>query len=81
MKHRNDPEDDEKLEKVAVAPNEIVAGMLGSALKSAGIPFFEKKTGLDDFPLSPANQRAIFVPAGRREEALELLGELWDIEQ
>lgn len=81
MKHHKDQRDEDRWEKVAVVPNEIVAGMLGAALKSSGIPFYEKKTGLDDFPLSPANQRALFVPAERRDEALELLGELWDIEQ
>ncbi|MBN2169137.1 MAG: hypothetical protein JW738_07820 [Actinobacteria bacterium] len=70
-----------KWEKVAVAPNEVVAGLLETALKRSGIPVLNKKTGLDDFPLSPVNQRAIYVPKGMKEIALELLRDLWDIER
>ncbi|MBN1288198.1 MAG: hypothetical protein JXA49_00980 [Actinobacteria bacterium] len=81
MKHPESYGAKMKWEKVAVAPNEVVAGLLETALKRSGIPVLNKKTGLDDFPLSPANQRAIYVPQGMKEVALELLRDLWDIER
>lgn len=66
--------------RVAIAPNEMVTGMLVGALESEGIPVLSKKIGLD-FPTSPSNQQLILVPAGREEEAKHLLEGIWDIQQ
>ena len=65
--------------RVAIAPNQVVAGMLEGALEYEGIPVLSKKIGLD-FPTSPSNQQSILVPAGREKEAKHLLEGIWDIQ-
>lgn len=65
--------------RVAIAPDAMVAGMFEGALENEGIPFVEKKLGLD-FPTSPSNQREILVPVEQEEQARNLLEGMWDFE-
>ncbi len=66
--------------RVAIAPNQVVAGMFAGALESEGIPVLTKKIGLD-FPTSPSNQQSVLVPPDREMEAKELLEGMWDINE
>lgn len=58
--------------QVAVAPNEMVAGMLESILRSEGIPSIQKKLTLD-YVAGVAGMRGILVEPDREKEARELL--------
>lgn len=78
-KKRPENSPSEKWIRVAIAPNQVVAGMMEGALESENIPFFEKKIGLD-FPTSPSNQREILVPESFRERACSIVEVIWSPE-
>lgn len=58
--------------QVAVAPNEMVAGMLESKLKAEGIPAIQKKLTFD-YVAGAAGMRGILVEPEREKEAREVL--------
>ena len=64
---------------VATAPNEMMAGMMEGALESEGVPYMDKKLGLD-FPTSPTNMHAIIVPSQFEEKARSILEGICDLD-
>jgi hypothetical protein len=69
----------EELERLAVAPNVVVAGMWQEALRRAGIPAMVRNHDVLSTAYGvPAAQFAceLFVPGDRADEARELLEEI-----
>lgn len=64
--------------RIAIAPNQVVAGMIEGALESEDIPFLDKKLGLD-FPTSPSNMHEVLVPQEHRQRARDLLQGMFDL--
>lgn len=66
--------------QVAVAPNQIVAGMIEAALKEQGIPVLEKKVSFD-YVAGIAGMRGIYVEPERLEEARVVVEQVWPCEE
>lgn len=63
--------------EVAVAPNQMLAGMLEGALKEKSIPVIVDRPGASAVTGS-GGVHAILVPADREAEARSLLADIWD---
>jgi hypothetical protein len=73
----------EQLERLAVAPNVVVAGMWHEALRRAGIPAMVRNRDVLSTAYGvPAAQFAceLFVPGERADEARQLLEEIGALE-
>jgi hypothetical protein len=64
--------------EVAVAPNQMLAGMLEGALKEKNIPVIINRPGASAVTGS-AGVHGVLVPIEREEEARSLLAEIWDV--
>ncbi|MCJ7653659.1 MAG: DUF2007 domain-containing protein [Actinobacteria bacterium] len=64
--------------EVAVAPNQMVAGMLEGAVKDIRIPVIVDRPGAFAYTGS-GGVHGILVPGDREEEARSLLAEIWDV--
>jgi len=64
--------------EVAVAPNQMLAGMLEGALKDRSIPVIVNRPGASSVTGS-AGVHGILVPADREGEARSLLADIWDV--
>jgi hypothetical protein len=64
--------------EIAVAPNQILAGMLEGALKEKSIPVIVNRPGASAV-MGSAGVHGILVPTDREEEARSLLADIWDV--
>lgn len=64
--------------EIAVAPNQVLAGMLEGALKEKSIPVIVNRPGASAV-MGSAGVHGILVPVDREEEARSLLADIWDV--
>ena len=64
--------------EIAVAPNQMLAGMLEGALKEKDIPVIVNRPGASAV-IGSAGVHGILVPVDREEEGRSLLAEIWDV--